>query len=194
MPTSTVLMRNKFPDPPKGFTLLEVVMVLFIVSLVISIATISYTSVYPKIQFREKINTLVGIFEMAAISADQSDRRYAVLIDFFDHSYALYDVNTSNPYNRENLLEEDIITSGFFDDYHELVYVQFDDSADIIDGGEAGTALFVVGHNGWNYGGKVVVRDNEENLHSLVVSRFNKRVKLYQGDAMLAEPEFDLSF
>ncbi len=192
--TFTVPMRSNLNKSTEGFTLLETVTVLFIISLVISIALMSYMSAYPRIQFREKVDSLVNVFEMAAVSADQSNKRYAILIDFFDHSYTLYDVNANDPYDRDNLLEEDIITGGTFNKNCELDYVQFDDSDNIIDGGEAGTALFVVGHNGWNYGGKIVVSDNDGNIYSIIVTRLGKRVKILKGDIELETPEFDLRF
>ncbi len=151
-------------------------------------------SVYPRLQFRKTVDSLVNVFEMAAISADQSGKRYAVLIDFFDHSYFLYDVNTNDPYDRDNLLEEDIITSGSFNKNCELDYVQFDDSENIIDGGEAGTALFVVGHNGWNYGGKIVVSDSDGNIYTIVITRLGKRVEILKGDIELETPKIDLNF
>lgn len=190
----TVLMPTKKQKNSTAFSLIEMMVVLFLLSLVTMMSIIGYSNFALRLKFKDKTSDIINTFRMAAVSADQSNRRYAVLVDFTDYTYTLYDVKTSHPYDRDNLLDEDIIKSGEFGEYCQLEFVQFDDSPKTIDGGEEGSALFVVGHAGWDYGGKVVVSDHDGNLHSIVISRMNKNVKIYPGDITIEKPELDLAF
>lgn len=178
----------------KAFSLVEVIVAVFIISMLTMVAVVGYNNFSSNLSFKDTASQLVKVFEMATEAASQSERRYAVLIDFTENSFTLYDVNTDHPYNRDNLIEEDIITTGNFNDNCSLLYVQFDDSPKTIDGSEEGSALFVVGHGGWDYGGKIVLADYEGLEHTIIVTRLSKVVKMYDGDIELPQPEFDLAF
>ena len=194
MPIFTVPMRTK--KQCGGFTFAETLVALLVISMLTLLSIVGYRNISASTKFRATADTLINFFDRAGNAASQTDRRYAVMIDFFDNNFILYEVNTDKPYAKDyaTLKEEDIILSESFTDDCVLFYVQFDDSDLRIDAGEGGKALFVVGKAGWDFGGKIVLMDNEGELYSVVISRIAKSARLVKGDAQLPKPEFDLSF
>ena len=194
MPICTVPMQTK--KKCCGFTFAETMVALIVIAMLTLLSIVGYRNISASTKFRATADTLMKFFDRAGNAASQTDRRYAVMIDFIDNAFILYEVNTDKPYAKdyETLKEEDIICTEYFTDDCSLYYVQFDDSDLRIDAGEGGRALFVVGKSGWDFGGKIVLLDNEGELYSVVISRIAKTSQLIKGDAELAKPEFDLSF
>ena len=77
----------------------------------------------------------------------------------------------------------------FGNDVH-IKYVQFDD-------GEVAAenqAKFRAGHAGWQYGGKIVLVDENDMEYTIMVNRLDKTVEFLSGDVELLAPREDLAF
>ena len=83
------------------------------------------------------------------------------------------------------VLEEEVIIENDFGDNCQVAYVLFDDG----DYTNEGKAKFRAGHAGWQYGGKIVLLDENEQPYSIVVNRINRIVTLKQGEVELLEPK-----
>ena len=86
--------------------------------------------------------------------------------------------------------DEAIITVGRFDEDFQFDYVLYDDLEDTRERGESFTeARFYAGRAGWQFGGKVVLRDREGRPWSIVIHRLGKPVQLVEGDAEILLPQ-----
>ncbi|MFI4911453.1 MAG: Tfp pilus assembly protein FimT/FimU [Sedimentisphaeraceae bacterium JB056] len=179
----------------RGFSMAEMIMAMFLVALISAIGLIGFTGFSGGYKFRSKLDSIASLFARSATAASENGRRYGIIFDFIDMSYAMYEVNTTDPYSEDfaNLLEEDLIERGYFDKDCQLLYIEFDDG-EMIDGGEQGRTLFVVGPAGWDFGGKVVLSNYDGEIYTIVVGRLENRPKVVEGEAMLAEPVFDMTF
>jgi hypothetical protein len=121
--------------------------------------------------------------QMAAGAAAESDRRYEFSIDPTEQSYTLRQIDSSNIFS--DILEEEIIVKNDLGANCRVVYIGFDDGETISDG----WAKFRAGHSGWQYGGKIVLLDEDEQVYSVVVNRLNRIVTLEEGDVELLEPK-----
>ena len=84
-------------------------------------------------------------------------------------------------------MEEDIIATNDFGFNCQVLYVLFDDLMETDEDHQI--AKFRAGHAGWQYGGKVVLLDEQEQPYSVVVSRMNRVVTLKRGDVELLMPK-----
>ena len=178
----------------KGFTLTESVVALAILSLLLMLSFISLTSRVNTDSFPAKAQKLIGIMQQAANAASQSDRVYGVYFNFMDQEYVLYEIKTSDPYNFDILQEQEVVDMGFFDGIaFQLNYIEFDDG-DYVDGSERDSALFVVTKNGWQFGGKIVLADENGQPWTVVINRLNTQVALEKEDVEILIPVQDLTF
>jgi len=171
-----------------GFVLAEIVMVIFIIGLFVSIAMVDMGSVLSRNTFKAQANGLVSVLQMAAVKAAESSRRYEVIIDFPTQSYMLREI-TSGDLGVEPLQEE-IIRQHAFNKGVQIKYVQFDDWMTAAEG----QAKFRAGHAGWQYGGKIVLVDENGSEYTIMVNRLGKTVELLSGDIEQLEPLEDLAF
>lgn len=167
----------------RAFTLTELVVVLLIISLFVLLAVMNLCQLLRRSTFRAQVHDFVTTMQMAATAAAQSDRRYEIIIDITEQNYVLREITTPDI---TQVLEEEIIVNNAFGDNCYVAYVLFDDG-DYTDP-EHMRAMFRVGHSGWQYGGKIVLRDEYERDYSVVVNRLSGVVKLRNGDVELLEP------
>ena len=120
--------------------------------------------------------------QMAASAAAESERRYEVIIDLTEQNYLLREITSPD---LSEVLEEEIIVENDFSDSCRLVYVLFDDG----DYTNEGRAKFRAGHSGWQYGGRIVLLDEDEQPHSVVVNRLNRIITLKKGEVELLVPK-----
>ncbi|MHC4757832.1 MAG: hypothetical protein ACYTE8_04180, partial [Planctomycetota bacterium] len=52
-----------------------------------------------------------------------------------------------------------------------------------------GQAKFRAGNSGWQYGGKIVLLDNNEQAYSIVVNRLIRTIELKEGDVDFLTPK-----
>ena len=165
-----------------GFTLTELMVVLAVVGLFTFMVQMHLFGLLRKNTFKARVQEFVSTMQMAASAAGQSDRRYEVIIDIPQQEYILREI--TNP-DITQVLEEEIIVVDRFSQNCRVAYVMFDD-------GESTSeerAKFRTGRSGWQYGGKIVLLDENEQPYSVVVSRLNRMVTLEQGDILLLEPK-----
>ena len=166
-----------------GAVLAEVIMVLFIVAMFTMLAMINLSDVLNKNSFKSRAHDLVKLFQMAATSSGQTGRRYEIIIDFVQNSYTLREI-TTGLVAVEDIKEEEIIQTGQFSDRFQLSYVMFDDG----DWTNEAPALFRVGKSGWQYGGKIVVADEDGREYSIVINRLSRMIGLFDGDVGILMP------
>jgi len=166
-----------------GAVLAEVIMVLFIVAMFTTLAMINLSDVLSKNSFKSRAHDLVRLFQMAATSSGQTGRRYEIIIDFVQNSYTLREI-TTGLVAVEDIKEEEIIQTGQFSDRFQLSYVMFDDG----DWTNEAPALFRVGKSGWQYGGKIVVADEDGREYSIVINRLSRMIGLFDGDVGILMP------
>jgi len=166
-----------------GVVLAEIIMVLFIVAMFTMLTMINLTDVLNRNSFKSRAYDLVRLFQMAATSSAETGRRYEIIIDFVQNSYALREISTGLV-AVEDIAEEEIIQTGRFNDRFVPVYVVFDDG----DWTSDSPALFRVGKSGWQYGGKIVVADEDGKAYSIVINRLSRMIDLFEGDVGILMP------
>jgi prepilin-type N-terminal cleavage/methylation domain-containing protein len=165
-----------------GFTLTELVVVLVVIALFVFLVQINLFGLLRKSTFRAQVQEFVSTMQMAASAAGQSDRRYEVIIDIPAQGYMLREITTPD---LTQVFEEEIIVQDTFSEKCRVAYVMFDDG----DTTSEDRAKFRAGHSGWQYGGKIVLLDENEQPYSVVVNRLNRMVTLEAGDVQLLEPK-----
>ncbi|HOT72239.1 MAG TPA: type II secretion system protein [Anaerohalosphaeraceae bacterium] len=179
----TAPMWNK---PCRGYVLLEVLIVVGLMAFLLSIGIISAGGLWGGRQFQHQAEELVNLFQMAQEAAAQSDRRYAVILDFSEQKYVLRQFASLDLQTIPD--EEAIIHTGYFTDRFQLDYVLYDDLEDTREKEDVTEARFYAGRSGWQYGGKVVVRDQDGNPWSILISRMVTPVRLVEGDVPILLP------
>jgi len=90
------------------------------------------------------------------------------------------------------VLEEEVIVKDFLSENCWISYVIFDDG----DYTNQGVAKFRCGNSGWQYGGKIVLLDENDQAFSIVVNRLNRVIDLQRGDTVFLMPkqEYEIIF
>jgi Tfp pilus assembly protein FimT len=166
-----------------GAILAEVIMVLFIIAMFTMVAMISLSGVLGRDSFKSRAYDFVKLFQMAAASASETGRRYEIIVDFVQNTYTLRQI-TTGLVAIEDVLEEEIIQTGQFNGRFQLSYVIFDDG----EWTNEAPALFRVGKNGWQYGGKIVVTDESGKQYSIVINRLSRMIDIVEGDVEITMP------
>jgi len=165
----------------RAFTLIEMTIVIAILGLLVLMAQVNLYGLFRKATFRGQVQQLVSTMEMAARGAAEGGRRYEVIIDLTEQNYMLREMTSTNV---SEVLDEEIIVDNDLGGGCLFEYVQFDDNESTSDG----RARFRVGRRGWQYGGKIVLSDEDERMYSIVVNRLNGIVQLKDGDVELLLP------
>ena len=169
-----------------GFVLIEMLMVVGLIGLMAVVATVSFSAMWGNLRFKRQAKELVGVFQMAYNAAAQSDRRYAVILDFTEQAFILrefksLDLETMDP-------DEAIIQTTYFSEALTLDYVLYDDLDDTRDYENTTQARFLAGHSGWQNGGKVVLLDEDGSAWTIVIHRFARPVELFKGEVDIDPP------
>jgi Tfp pilus assembly protein FimT len=172
----------------KAFVLAEMVVVIFIIGLFVSLAMVNVMSVLGRNSFRSQANGLVSTLRMAAAKAAESSHRYEIIIDLPAQSYTFREITSADL--AADVLQEEIIRQHAFGSEVQIKYVQFDDGEVAAEG----QAKFRAGHAGWQYGGKIVLVDEEGREYTIMVSRLSRTVELLNGDIEQLKPVEDLAF
>lgn len=167
-----------------GFTLTELIVVILIISLFLLLAMMNLFGLLRESTFRAQVQEFASTMQMAASAAAESDRRYEVIIDLIEQNYVLREITSPD---LSQVLEEEIIVKNDFSDNCRVDYILFDD-ADETDP-EHMRAKFRVGHSGWQYGGKIILLDGDEQAYSVVVNRMNRIITLKKGDVEILMPK-----
>lgn len=167
-----------------GFTVTELVVVIVILSLFVLLTIPNLFGLLRRNRFEVQAHEFVSVMQMAAVAAAESDRRYEVIIDLTEQSYTLRQIISPDLFQ---VFEEDIIATNEFGMDCQVLYVLFDDLMETDEDHQI--AKFRAGHAGWQYGGKVVLLDEQEQPYSVLVSRKNRVVTLKKGDVEFLLPK-----
>lgn len=173
---------ESFRTRARGFTLVELIVVVTVLALLVSIAQLNLFGALQRSTFKSQVQGLISTMQMAASGAAQTGRRYEVIVDVSEQTYLLREITGSN---LSEILDEEIIVEGQFGDSCRVSYVEFDDG-EYTNGGQA---KFRIGHAGWMYAGKIVLLDENERSRAVVISRLNPIVQLIEGDPELMRPK-----
>lgn len=166
----------------RGMTLSELLVVVMILGLLASVATLNLTGVFYRHTFKAAMQDFIQTLEMAGYAAAESEDRYSVVIDMDEGTYLLRELTHAQLYEIE---DDEVIDLAEFGPSCQVLYVQFDDG----EVASSGTlAHFIAGRVGWMYGGKVVVQSEQGETYSVVINRLNKKVQLVAGDVELLTP------
>jgi prepilin-type N-terminal cleavage/methylation domain-containing protein len=181
--------RSRTRPACSAFTLTELIVVIVILAFSLLLAMINLFGLFGRSTFRAQVQDFVSAMRMGATAAAESYRRYEVIIDLSEQSYLLREITSPD---LTVVLEEEIIVDNYFDENCRVAYVLFDD-VDYSAEGESYTndvvAKFRAGHSGWQYGGKIVFLDNDDQEYSVVVNRLNRMVKVEEGDVEILKPK-----
>ena len=171
----------------RGLVLVEMLMVVGLLALIAGTAILSFGALWGNLRFKRQADELVHVFQMAQNAAAQSNRRYAVVLDFIEQKYVLrefksLDLEMMDP-------DDAIIQTGYLSHALQLDYVMYDDLEDTRDSEDVTEARFLAGHAGWQYGGKVVLLDADGKPWTIVIHRFGKPVELFEGDVPIYLPQ-----
>jgi hypothetical protein len=144
-------------------------------------ATLNLSGVFMKSSFKTKVYDFASTIQMAANAASKSNKRYEIIIDLDLQGYLLREITSPD---LSEVLEEEIIVEEYLTEDCWISYVLFDDGDYTTDG----QAKFRAGHSGWQYGGKIVLLDNSEQVYSIVVNRLNRTIELEEGDVEFLTP------
>ena len=167
--------------PSSGFTLAESMVVIVIVSLMVIMAVANLKGVITRNSFKSQTAGLVSAIEAASTSAEQSDKRYEVIIDIPQQSYTLREITSPD---LSEVLEEEIIAQEDFGENCRVSYVLFDDGEFT----NEDRAKFRASRSGWQYGGIIVLLDSDEQPWSIVIDRLSNIVRLEPGEAQIIWP------
>ena len=167
-----------------GFTLTELAVVIVMLSVFVLLTVPNLFGLLRKNRFELQAHEFVSTMQMAAAAAAESDRRYEVIIDLTEQSYTLRQITSPDLFQ---ILEEEIIATNEFGINCQVLYVLFDDLMETDEDHQV--AKFRAGHAGWQYGGKVVLLDEQEQPYSVLVSRKNRVVTLMKGDVEFLLPK-----
>ncbi len=171
----------------RGLVLAELLVVIAVLAMLTAVAMLSVTSVFGRKQFEKEAYAIIDILHKAQNASAETPRRYAVVFDFVEGTYVLRQFATLDLQSIPQ--EEAILSVGSFSRHCQLDYVLFDDFMDTRDEGETiSEARFIAGRGGWQYGGKIVLRDVDGNPYSIVVGRLCGDITLKQGDVDILVP------
>lgn len=173
----------------RGFTFIELMVVIVIIGLFASMVQLNLFAVLKKNSFRGQVQDFVSAMQMAARSAAESGQKYEMIVDIDNQEYMLRKITTEQLYK---VSREQTIISGELGENCIVDYVWYDDDT----GTNEGKAFFAVNENGWQYGGKIVFLDENENTYTVVVNRINRNVELHKGnvDILVPKADYEISF
>jgi len=169
-----------------GFTMVETVVVLVVLSLLMLISQVTILPVFTSHTFKGQAQTFVSTLQRVANAAARSDIKYEVIIDLMEQKYYIRQIKNLD---LDNVGEGEIIEETGFGKNCVAYGVIFDDLART--DAEHQRAKFRAGRAGWQYGGKIVLMDRNDKPYSVIVSRLSNIVELKNGDVEIALPKYE---
>jgi len=166
----------------RGFTFTELIIAIVIMGLFLGLVMPNLLDLLKRGTFRSQVQDLLSTMQMAVDTAASSSGRYEVIIDLDEQKYLLREITSSD---LSQVLDEEIITEQYLGNNCWISYVMFDDY-DFTDNGQA---KFRAGRVGWQYGGKIVLLDEDDQSYSIVVNRMDGVVRLERDDVTLMVPK-----
>lgn len=189
-------------DSKTGFTLLEMLLVVGILSLLTGVAMMNFMGKFGSSSFKREAMEIVNTLKMAQNAAAQSGRRFAVMFDFIEQTYTMKEIH--NFEELEYIKEPDsgvTLMTTKLSERCRIEFITFDDNSDTRDVGDIEDqaelkSYFIAGRPGWQNGGKIGLTDAEGNEYSIIVNRMSKRITIEEGDidTYFLEPKENLAF
>ena len=177
----------------RALVLVEMLIVLGIVVFLTTLVTLNFTGAVGRTEFQKQAYEFINTLKMAQNAAAESDRRYAVVLDFIEKTYTLREFASLDLATIPD--DVAVIKVGNFTEHCQLDYVVLDDLRDTRDEGEdIESVRFLAGHSGWLFGGKIVLRDADGYPYSVLVNRISRVITLNEGDVEIMEPLEDVPF
>ena len=188
-PTYTVQMqishkRSARVGRRSGLTIVELMVAVLLMSLFVALAQINLFGFVRRHKFTYQAQELVSTMQRAVNAASESNRRYSVILNVAEQTYTLRQITNAELY--EDPTEEEIVLTNSLNDNCRIEYIQFDDWSGTDE--DIFRVHFVAGHSGWQYGGTIVLFDEDDEPYSIIVNRINRIVKLERGEIMPLEP------
>ena len=171
----------------RALVLMEMLVVLVIIGLMTALTTLNFSSAFTRTKFEKEAYAFINVLKMAQNGAAESDRYYAVILDFDEQAYTLRQFESRSLDVIPD--EKAIITTGYFTDECYLDWVLFDDFESAAED-SAYEARFYAGHSGWQYGGKIVLLDRDGKPYSVIVNRISRVISLLPGDVEILAPQY----
>ena len=185
----------------KALVLTELIVVIIVFALMVSLVGINFSGTVTRRQFVKQANEFVDIIKKAITASAEGGKRYAIILDFDEQTYVLKEITQLY---EEVIHDEQTPTmiTGFFTRQCQLDYVIFDDGFDSREPMEGGTEYlsgvsFYTGKSGLDYGGIIVLLDDDGNPYSIILNRLSRTAEILPGeDYEIAEPIYrdDLPF
>lgn len=164
-----------------GFTLAESMVVIVVVSLLVAIAATNFKGILFKNSFKSQAAALVSAMEASSTSAEQSGKRYEVVIDIPQQNWLLREITSPD---LSEVLDEEIVAKEDFSRNCSVSYVLFDDGQFT----NQDRAKFRTSRSGWQFGGVIVLLDSEQQPWSIIVDRISNVVRIEPGEAQIVWP------
>ncbi len=166
-----------------ALVLTELIIVIIIIALMAAMVSLSFPAIVSKKQFETQAKAFISIMKMAQNNSAESNKKYAVNLDFEEQTYTLRQYTKAD---WEVILDEEpILFEGYFTDQCYLEYVIFDDGTDTrepLEGNIMVGAWFYASRTGFQNGGNIVLLDAEGNPHTVIVNRLSKIISLLPGE------------
>jgi hypothetical protein len=164
--------------------------------MIATIAVFNFTEPIRRSAFEAQAQEFASVMQRAVVSAHETGRRYEVIVDLMEQKYILRKISSDN---LAEILEEEIIADENFSKRCIVDYVEFDDPDEDIVAIDTDTetlqAKFRAGPTGWQYGGKIVLREARDGwndrFYSVVVSTLSRVVELKEGDVEILKSKRD---
>ena len=173
----------KYGHSADALVLIELIIVIIFITLMAGLVIMNFPAIVRRGQFEKQAQELIRILKMAQNAAAESDKKYAVNLDFEEQTYTL------RQYTRADweviLDEEPVMFEGYFSEQCYLDYVIFDDGTDTrepLEGRIMVGAWFYAARTGFRNGGNIVLLDSEGNPYSVIVNRLSKVISLLPGE------------
>lgn len=172
----------------KAMVLIEVILVITLLALLTGLAGLTFSSAFGSSQFEKEAQGLIKTLQMAHNAAVETNRRYAVVIDTYEQAYMLREYATIQDLIDEPEIDKILKTAEFTENCF-LDYIFFDDGVDSRDPElENSKFLFIAGRSGYQAGGKIVLLDQNENQHTIIVNKTLGIIELEEGDVEIFLP------
>jgi len=155
--------------------------IIAIVSLFAILSATNLKTMIMRHSFRSRVQSFISSMEAAAAAASQTGKRYEMIIDITEQSYLLREITSPD---LAQVLEEEIIVYEDFGNNCYVNYVLFDDG----EFANQGRAKFRAAPSGWQWGGLIVLLDEDERVYSVVINRLSNIVAFEPGEVEMLYP------
>lgn len=183
--------KRKKNKTQKALVLTELIIVIFIIAMIASIAMMNFPGMITRYQFERQANEFVDIVRKTITASAESGQRYAIMLNFDEQTYVLKEITKPYFVYIEDEFETPTMHAGQFTEQCWLDHVVFDDGYDTRDPGEGEQkfrANFFTSRSGLDFGGHIVLLDYDGNPYTIILNRLSRTVELLPGEYDIEKP------